>query len=477
MSTRARLTFIFTALFGMIVVGLATATYLLERQDAYSKLDSALHTAVDATAMSAEHEFAEHNHKENGEKDVREVLLNARQAALPGIQILVREGGRNVAYRPGDQDKLDLRQASSAQLKSGTVIDGSRIQVRELDVPRFQTRYQIYSAKSVAPALDHLALLRRNLLIAVPLGLLLASFAGYLLARKALAPLSALTTTIEHITSSDLSARVTINKTGDDLSRLGASFNSLLDRLENAFAAERRFMADASHELRTPLTVGLTAVQVANKAPDRDQANSDNALQVAENQMLRLKKLVDNLLLLAQTGKSDAVLHRTEMYLDDAVSDATRAARILGQAKNQILKVDPLPEARCIGDQDLLKQCLLILLDNAVKFTPPGGQIRVKLSPKGELWSCLISDTGCGIAESAQPHIFDRFYRAPNSSPPAPGAGLGLAIAKSIMESHGGQLLLVESTPAGTTFEIVIPGLEEPSAETGDQANSLSVKM
>src|ERR1700751_5859810 len=148
MSTRARLTLIFTALFGIIVVGLATATYLLGRQDVYSKLDSALRTAIDATGMSAEHEFAEHDHKENGEKDVGEVLRNARQAALPGIQILVREGDRNVAYRPGDQDKLDLRQASSSQLKSGTAIDGSRIQVRELDVPRFQTRYQLYSAKS-----------------------------------------------------------------------------------------------------------------------------------------------------------------------------------------------------------------------------------------------------------------------------------------------------------------------------------------
>ncbi len=477
MSTRARLTFSFTVLFGIIVVCLAVGTYLLCRQDAYSKLDSGLRAAVDGAAMSTEHEMAEHRTKEHGEADLRDVLRDAREVALPGTQILVREGSREVAFRNVENSGFDLRAIPSSKLLSGRIVSNARVQARELEIPKFHTRYQIYSAKSIAGAEEQLSLVRAILFLLVSLGLVLASFAGYLLARKSLAPLAALARAIETITSSDLSARVPVPHASDDISRLAASFNSLLDRLQQAFNMQRRFMADASHELRTPLTVALAAVQVTQHDPARTPEDSNAALCVAEAQMLRLKKLVDNLLLLAQADNSGLASASAEIFFDDVISDAVSSARTLAKARRQILKIDPLPEARCRGDQELLKQCLLILLDNAVKFTPPEGLIRIGLYREGSYWKCQVADSGIGIPVAAQPHIFERFFRAENSHSAAPGAGLGLAIAKSIAESQGGTLSLVESKPGGTTFEISLPALDETHQPEPDHANSFAVKM
>lgn len=477
MSTKARLTSIFSVLFGTIVVCLAIASYLLYRQDAYSKLDSSLRVAVDATALSAEHEIAEHKFKAAAEGDFRDILFHAQKAILPDTQILIREGERQVAFRPTVNPTIHLESIPSSKLISGHTVESARIQARQLDVPKFHAIYDIYAARSVVSTRQELAALRRDLLLLVSLGLIAASLAGYVLARKALAPLASLAATIEAVTSSDLAARVPVPKASDDISRLAARFNSLLDRLQHAFTMQRQFMADASHEFRTPLTVALSAVQVTQHDPRRTLEDSDDALRLVEDQLIRLKKLVDNLFLLAQADSSGLKPAAAEFYLDDVVADAARAARSLAQARNQSLNVDPLPEARCTGDPDLLKQCLLILLDNAVKFTPAQGQIRLSVYRHGQFWSCRVADSGIGIPVAAQAHIFDRFFRADNSEPAAVGAGLGLAIAKSIAESHSGRLTLVESKPGSTIFEISIPALDEHAALADDHANSLAVKM
>lgn len=130
-----------------------------------------------------------------------------------------------------------------------------------------------------------------------------------------------------------------------------------------------------------------------------------------------------------------------------------------------------------MADPELLKQCVLILLDNAIKFTPPEGQIRIGLHRNGPYWSCRVCDSGVGVPPAARPHIFERFFRADNTQSMAPGAGLGLPIAKSIAESHGGTLILLDSKPGNTIFEISIPALDEPREPEHDHANSLAVKM
>jgi signal transduction histidine kinase len=478
MSARARLTISFTALFGAIVLALAVAAYVLVRNDAYLRLDAALQVATGATAMSAEHELGEHATKLGGEKDLQLVLEESGSSALADTQILVRESSRNAAFKPGTPHGFDLRSIPPDKATNGATLDGLRIATRNLRAPKFNTVYQIYAAKPTASALAPLARIRVGLVVLVPIGLGLAGLAGYLLAMRSLRPLKQLAQTVDAVTSSDLSVRVKLSNKDDEIGTVGRRFNSLLDRLEEAFTLQRRFMADASHQIRTPVTVALAAAQVTSRDPSANVRDCKDALHVIEHQMFQLRRAIEDMFFLSQADSASLKLERREMYLDDAVSDAMRAARALSREKQQVLKLSGLPEAECSGDADLLKQAVMILLDNAVKFTQPGGNIEVALSRREKRWVCSVTDNGTGISEAAQARVFERFFREsrPGNEATA-GAGLGLAIAKSIVENHDGTLTLVESRPGRTTFEIAIPILEKETSPDDLHANSFPVRM
>jgi signal transduction histidine kinase len=316
------------------------------------------------------------------------------------------------------------------------------------------------------------------LAICVPLGLAFAALAGYLLAQRSLAPLHELTETIESITSSDLSARVSLHRPPSDFAWLASRFNSLLDRLEKAFHFQRQFMADASHELRTPLTVALSATQVTARDGFRTAADCDATLSLVEEQIHRLKSIVDNMLFLSQVDASSLHLERREFFLDDAISEAVRGARALAVTKKQTLRISELPEALCLGDENLCKQAVLILLDNAVKYTPAGGEIVVSLTHDANNWLCRVWNNGQPIAAEAQSHIFERFFRAFNGgAEKISGSGLGLPIARSIAQTHGGDLTLIHSGDDGTTFELSLPLRGTPVDREPSQAKSLAVNM
>ena len=373
-------------------------------------------------------------------------------------QILVREERRQVAYKGSEHSIADLRTIDLGSLENRVTLHGLRVAYRELRVPKFHAVYQIYSATAVGPALSQLGRVRDALLVMVPLGLGLAALIGYLLAQKSLAPIKELARTIDAVTSADLSARVTVTKPEDEINALGSRFNSLLNRLENAFNIQRRFMADASHEIRTPVTIALTAAQVIMRDANPSLPDCKESLQIVEQQMLRLGRIVQDMFFLSQEDTSSLKLNCREMYLDDAVSEAVQAVKTLARAKDQRVKLNTLTEAKCLGDQDLLRQAILILLDNAVKFTPARGGIEVALAVREQHWICSVTDFGIGISEEAQPHIFERFFRENRAgSERTSGAGLGLAIAKSIVENHAGKLTLVESHAGFTKFEMAIP--------------------
>lgn len=477
MSIRIQLTVVFTVLFGTIVVALAIASYTLVRNDAYLRLDAALQVATGATAMSAEHEFNEHATKPGGENDLQSVLDEAGGTDLCDTQILVREQSRNAAYR-GASHAVDLQSIPAGELRQGATVGGLRIAVRSLPVSKFHTEYEIYAARPVAPALRPLRRVRNGLFVFVPIGLGLAALAGYFLAQRSLRPLKELAETLDAITFSDLSARVKLRNERDEIGTLGRRFNSLLERLEDTFKLQRRFMADASHQLRTPVAVALTASQVTTRDSNASLSDCRESLQIIERQMLQLRRAVEDMFFLSQADTASLKLDRREVYLDDAMAEAVRAAKTLASAKRQNLTLSKLEEAKCLGDEDLLKQAVLTLLDNAVKFTPQGGNIEVALLKRGPYWVCSVTDNGMGISEAAQPHIFERFFRERRAGDqPAPGAGLGLAIAKSIVENHGGALTLVESRPGRTIFELAIPALEDGPVTDGVHANSFSVRI
>jgi signal transduction histidine kinase len=295
---------------------------------------------------------------------------------------------------------------------------------------------------------------------------------------KFLRPLKHLAQMVDTVTSSDLSVRVELTNKDDEIGTVGRRFNSLLDRLEEAFTLQRRFMADASHQIRTPVTIALAAAQVTSHDPGANLRDCKDALHVIEHQMLQLRRAIEDMFFLSQSDSASLKLERKEMYLDDAVSDAIRAARALSREKQQVFKASSLPEAGCLGDADLLKQAIMILLHNSVKFTPLGGHIEVALSRREKHWVCSVTDNGIGISKAAQAQVFERFFREnrPGNEATA-GAGLGLAIAKSIVENHDGTLTLVESRPGRTTFEIAIPVLEKGTSPDGVHANSFPVRI
>jgi signal transduction histidine kinase len=477
MSIRARLTISFTVLFGAIVIALAIAGYVFAKQDAYLRLDAALQVATGATAMSAEHELNEHPTKFGGERDLQLVLDGTANRALSDTQILVREGSRNAVYKPGTTRDFDLRNISSSALRNEATLDRYRIATRILRVQKLNTSYEIYAAKPVSALSARLLRIRLGLIAFVPIGLALAGLAGYLLATRSLRPLQQLSATVDAVSSSDLSARVRVANEQDEIGSLGLRFNALLDRLEQAFTVQRQFMADASHQVRTPVTVALAAAQVTARDSNATVLDCKDSLQVIERQMLLLRRTVEDMFFLSQTDTGSLRFERKPVYLDDAVGDAVRAANALAKPRGQSLQVRPLPEARCLGDLDLLKQAVFILLDNAVKFTPLRGRIEVALFKRETQWICSVTDEGVGISTSAQSLIFERFFRENRPGNEAvSGSGLGLAIAKSIVDNHGGSVTLVESRPGRTTFEIAIPTFEDEISDSV-QANSLAVKM
>ena len=314
----------------------------------------------------------------------------------------------------------------------------------------------------------------------VPVGFVFAGVGGYSLAKRSLRPLQELARVIDEVTSSDLGRRVKLqSRSGDEVFVLGSRFNALLDRLQAAFSEQRRFMADASHQIRTPVTIALTSAQVTNHDPNSTLVECKEALQIIENQMLQLRRTVEDMYFLSQSDAVSLKIDRKVTYIDDAVSDAVRAAKPLARGKHQGLTVMSLPEARCLGDESLIAQALLVLLDNAVKFTPDRGSIGVRLFRRSGDWICSVTDNGIGISEPARPRIFERFFKenGQGKQAAAAGAGLGLAIAKSIVESHAGTLTLVESRPGLTTFEIAIPALEDDQVLDDAQANSLAVRI
>jgi two-component system, OmpR family, sensor kinase len=405
------------------------------------------------------------------------VLDEAGNSRLTNTQILVCDGNRIAAYKPDGRYGFDLRAVPLNLLRDGITVHGFQIVTRPFRTPKFNTDYEIYAAQPVAPALIQLRRVRLGLFMFVPVGLTLAGVAGYFLARRSLQPLKELAETVDAVTSSHLSARVKLKNKTDEIGTLGQRFNSLLDRLEEAFNVQRRFMADASHQIRTPLTVALAAAQVTSREPNASVRDCKDSLQIIEHQVLQLRRTVDDMFFLSQADTGSLNPERKQVYLDDATSEAVRSAKALAREKQQMLKVGTLPEAKCLGDEDLLKQAVLILLDNAVKFTPPEGNIEVNLLRRGEHWVCAVTDSGIGISDAAQPRIFERFFRENPAGNEAGGAGLGLAIAKSIAEKHAGTLTLVESRPGRTTFEIAIPAFEDETRATEARVNSVSVRI
>ena len=323
-------------------------------------------------------------------------------------------------------------------------------------------RFVVAAAASLHEEEEALSKARLAALVAIPLTLLLGALGGSLLARRSLEPMVTMSHRAARIGATNLSERLPIPNPNDEVGRLATVINALLARLERAFAEQRQFMADASHELRTPVAVVQHEASLALSRAGRDAAEYEDSLHVVLDASRRMRRLVDDLFLLARADAGEQPVHREALYLDDVVSECVREVRSLAEARGVCVAVAAMPEAPAMGDEALLHRLVLNLLDNAIKHSPAGTCVDAGLDARGTEYRLWVQDTGPGIPEDVQPHVFDRFVRADRSRARdadtlTSGAGLGLAIARWIAEAHGGRLMLAHSGPAGSRFELRLP--------------------
>src|SRR5215472_12498467 len=296
------------------------------------------------------------------------------------------------------------------------------------------------------------------LTIGLPLGLLLAGLGGYALARKALAPIDAMTRETRKISADDLGARLSVKNQEDELGRLALVLNAMLGRLQGAFEQLRRFTADASHELRTPLTA-IRSVGEVSLQTQRSPSEYRDVIGSMLEEVDRLTKLVESLLTLSRADAGSVQLQRAELLLLTVANEAASLVEVLAEEKRQHIAIDGDLEVRISADRLILRQAIVNLMDNAIKYSPPNSQIRVHVARTPDNRAALdITDSGPGIPKEHQPYVFDRFYRVDKARTREwGGAGLGLSIARWAVEANEGDLALKSDEGQGATFRISLP--------------------
>jgi heavy metal sensor kinase len=298
-------------------------------------------------------------------------------------------------------------------------------------------------------------------LLASPLLLLLASAGGYWMSRRALEPVERIARTAEHIEARNLSKRLPVRGAGDELDRLSATLNSMFARLESAFHRITQFTADASHELRTPVAIIRTTAELARSKPRSDEEYAQALDRILEESE-RTSRLIEDLMLLARADAGAEVLEFKAVDVAESVRDACLQARVLAESAHVRLEVNHLSSYAISGDEPALRRLWLILLDNAIKYTPADGEVQVSMEIENlsgrPMAVVAIRDTGVGISPEHLPFIFERFYRvAKDRSRASGGVGLGLSIAQWIAAKNGGEIQVESAPGAGSRFRVRLP--------------------
>ena len=475
-SMRARLTLWYTGVLALILIIFAVSLYFYLARATRQRTDDALLDTANSFASSFNSELGDESHTGN----------DAAKEAAQGFrfrdqQIIVFDSQRRMVLTsnpggfpegndwftlPAAKAPLDelTNSASRAGTSYKTFFTGHRaIRAVAILMPASRESYTLLIATPLQNQEQTLESAREAFSVAIPLALLIAGLGGYFLARKSLAPVVTMGEQAARIGASNLNERIPVPENNSELGRLARIFNDLLARLDESFAQQKRFMADASHELRTPVAVVCGESEVALSQPTREETEYRESLTIVNDEGQRLTRMVEDLFTLARADAGEYPLVVADFYLDESVNEYVRSVRSLALQKDlEILYEAPAKEIAFRGDEPLVRRMVLNLLHNAIKYTPEGGQVRVSVKKQQHHCEVVVSDTGPGIPAAAQPHVFDRFFRVDKArsrdeSLNGSGAGLGLSIAKWVAELHGGSIALDRSDSAGSTFIISLP--------------------
>ena len=306
----------------------------------------------------------------------------------------------------------------------------------------------------------------RSLLFLMPVGVLLAAVAGWEMSRRALRPMKSLATAARQIDIEQLQERLPTRGAGDEVDEVAQAFNETLARLENSVGQMKQFTASISHELRTPLTTLRGEAEIALlEARSVDEYKLVLASQLEEFD--KLSHMINQLLVLANAEAGEIEWTDQSVDLSDMIVSLVEQLEPVASVKGITMTTTAEPHVHVCGDASWIERVVLNLLDNAIKFTPDGGNVTVRMAAKGAEAALSVQDNGIGIPAEALPHIFERFYRAePSRSKQIEGVGLGLALAQWIVEKHGGRIT-VESQPGqGSCFTVYLPLDHSPNLQT-----------
>ena len=467
-SIRSRLTAWYILLLGIILILFSVfLNYFLSKR-LYESVDNSLTVSATVVATSA--------------------VMKFNRSPLPGLDQFfeqfmgagnlnkfyrIYDGSGNVGSRSNniDASKFPLSQEAYADALSGTnsyetfLVDGKH-PIRVITMPILREK-KLVNLVQVGTSLEAVKETLRNLRIflftAVPSVLVFATLFARFLARRALKPISKIIKTARDIgQGQELSQRIPVFKVQDELGQLALTFNEMMDRLENSFAQMRQFSSDASHELRTPLTV-LQGQNELVLSKLRDPKEYQEVIISNLEEIKYMSKVLEDLFVLSRSDENQVLLNYKRMDLRDLVEEVCRHAEILAEEKDISIVIAFLEQVKINGDEVRLRQMVWNILHNGIKYTQPGGELKVSLLEESGFALLSIQDTGIGIPEKDLPFIFDRFYRVDKArSKDEGGSGLGLSICRHIAEAHKGKIK-VESKPGlGTRFKIHIPstGLE-----------------
>ena len=485
-SVRVRLTLWYTGLLALFLIGLSLATYFifwrstLQRTDSnLAELAEAFLTTVhaemqddygpDAPKTAVQEAMIEHRFRDHVfivVDPIGSILSTSEESAVKSpnepsfsSRLLVSSGFQKLISDSSHADHL------FAYLKGGH--GGYRAFTRKFSLKG--DAYTLIIVQALRSQKEMLESIQSTFAWIIPMAILLASGGGYFLARKSLAPVVAMSDRAGHISAANLHERLPVQNKNDELGQLASSFNQLLERVDQSFERQRRFMADASHELRTPAAILRGESEVALSRDARSAEEYRESLAVLHAEAQHLTQIIEDLFTLTRADAGQYPLAPHDFYLDELLADCAHTTRSLALAKKIALTCEVSEELPIRADEALLRRMILNLLDNAIKYTPNGGTVSVSAHRSGEEYALSVIDTGPGIPADAQHRVFERFFRvdqARTRSENDGGAGLGLSIARWIADAHGGRLILARSDTTGSTFTALLPATAAVSPPT-----------
>ncbi len=461
LGVRARLTLIYATFFALVLMALGLLAYRTLASRLLNSVDEQLEEM--ATGLRGYLRFPHGKPELVADPHDSEQMFFVQSA---GRYAQVYDAGTGLLlYESRDLDILNLELTPSevheaAQEPGIGEIESERIHLRvhnSLVRPANGRIYLLRVGISMQPAHNALNQFRRTLLLLIPLGIVAAGLAGWWVARLALRPIRQLSSAAHAIRPSDLERRLPVRGTNDELDQLADAFNGVLSRLEQSVRQMRDFTANISHELRTPLAALRGEAEVALSIP-RPREEYRRVLESQLEEFEKLSRLVNDLLTLARAESGSIALHSEPVDLPGLARAATGWLHPLAEDRGLALELETEGEIVVTGDPHWLEHMLLNLLDNAIKFTPEGGRIRVRVGTKDDQAVLEVSDSGIGIPADALAHVFNRFYQVEESrSGQSGGTGLGLALVSWIVEAHAGRIEARSQPGIGTSFQVFLP--------------------